>query len=652
MLFLATTTRNNLVGSALILAATAMCCRAFAQGPEKVFPDSAVVNVKTAYGARGDGIADDTVALQKAIHENVGTGHILYFPSGTYLVRRRLEGRKADGTWWCGLTFQGQSRSATTIRLCDHADGYSDPLRPRGVIHTGSQPGGPYDPANGSGFNAFRNYIFDLTVDAGNGNPGAIGIDYIANNNGEIGNVTIRSGEPQGHAGIALTRSPGPCLIENVAIEGFDYGVVAKHLQHGVTFEHLSLSRQRVAGIRNEGNVLSLRDLRSTGTVPVIQNVAEADGHPLGMICVVDGNFHGTGDASACSAIDNQSILFARNVTAAGYLSVIKNPDGDIAGPTVAEYCSGQTRSLFATSEHSLSLPVQETPEGFDPDLSHWESVGLHGANPNDETDDTAAIQHALDAGKSTVYFPGGRYLISDTLHVRGGVKHLFGCESNLCVRGTGFDDGKAPRSMFRFEGPNDVIVQGFDLNLSIPFQPRPGLLFLEHASPCELTLKFLAMYGQIDAAYRAAPDAGNLFLEDVSGQANGVGWFLAPNQQVWARQWNPEGNRTMITNRGARLWILGIKTEGLGTVIETTEKGQTELLGGLLYPSWGDPGRTPAFDITDSTATLTYATLDFNFPIVKNYAVQVRQTQGTQTKSLELDGNRVLVPLFVGSKL
>jgi hypothetical protein len=106
-----------------------------------------------------------------------------------------------------------------------------------------------------------------------------------------------------------------------------------------------------------------------------------------------------------------------------------------------------------------------------------------------------------------------------------------------------------------------------------------------------------------------------------------------------------------MITNRGASLWLLGLKTEGLGTAIETTGGGQTELLGGLLYPAWGNPGRTPAFVIADSTAALTYATLDFNYPKIQNYTIQVRQTQGSQTKMLELGGNRVLIPLFVGSK-
>ena len=56
----------------------------------------------------------------------------------------------------------------------------------------------------------------------------------------------------------------------------------------------------------------------------------------------------------------------------------------------------------------------------------------------------------------------------------------------------------------------------------------------------------------------------------------------------------NPEGNVPKITNVGGRLWILGIKTEniidfpdsdGTTTIIKTTGGGQTELLGGLIYP-------------------------------------------------------------------
>ena len=55
-------------------------------------PFSSWDNVQSKYGAKGDGVADDTAAIQTALN-NVGVGGnspVLYFPAGTYRVTQKL----------------------------------------------------------------------------------------------------------------------------------------------------------------------------------------------------------------------------------------------------------------------------------------------------------------------------------------------------------------------------------------------------------------------------------------------------------------------------------------------------------------------------------------------------------------------------------
>ncbi len=52
------------------------------------------------------------------------------------------------------------------------------------------------------------------------------------------------------------------------------------------------------------------------------------------------------------------------------------------------------------------------------PSTADWFNVRDAGARGDNKTDDTKAIQRAIDEHR-TVYFPAGRYIVSDTLRLR-----------------------------------------------------------------------------------------------------------------------------------------------------------------------------------------------------------------------------------------
>lgn len=607
-----------------------------------IFPPETVVNVKTDFGARGDGLTDDTSAILRAIQQNIGSnpGAIIYLPAGIYLISDRLPWRDAAGTWFAHLTLQGDGRDATIIKLRDFAPGFTDPNNPKAVIFTASEgrTTGPVDWVGlGEGNEAFQNYIFDLTVDTGWGNPGAIGIDYLASNTGAIRNVKISSGDGQGIAGLWLARKwPGPCFGKNVEIEGFDYGIRAGHAQYSITFEHITLRNQRVAGIRNDDNVLAIRDLISVNTVSAIQNMGSR-----GFIALVDASF--TGGSVLVSAIENQAgELFARNVSALGYLSAIRDRGVAIPGAGVDEYVSAPVLTLFPGPKKSLNLPIQETPELPQDALVQWESVAAFGAVPNDRNfDSLPAFQAAIDSGSLTVYAPPkGRYLLSDTLVIRGDVHRLdlMGCW--LGVTAVNNFDGVKP--LIRVESLLQpvVIIERIGSFWNIGASTLPGT-GIEHASPSALVIRD----GGGDS--RNVPGSGPLFLEDVS-----IGHSEFNSRNVWGRQVNPESQvatESYLKNNGGNLWILGLKTEQPNTAVKTVGGGRTELLGGFLFPVAPVPAGSPAFVNEESSHSLSYVTHGQT-----DYQIQVRETRGGITRDLVKAavlprGGASAVPLYVG---
>lgn len=398
--------------------------------------DAGVINVQTSHGAVGDGVTDDTAALQAAIDMNAGAQRILYFPNGTYLISGQLVFPNDKFM----LTFQGQSEAGTQIRLGDATTGFQNINNPRPMIVTATS-------SKGWTNDAFLINFFNLTIDTGNNNAGAIALRYIANNQGSLRNLTLRSGDAtkRGIAGLDMAgfTIPGPALAQYVTIDGFDHGILLDSTQYSFTAEHLTLTNQKTAGILNSNNLLNIRGLTFSSpnpAVPAVHNAPVASYEQRGLVVLLDSTLTNTAPGGATTAaIVNDGDVFLRNITTAGFPNALNEAGTLRPGTTITEYATGSAISLYPSPATSLNLPIQETPTVPWDDPATWINVQDYGATPGDGQDDTPAVQAAIDAATATnrtIYFPKSfanhPYQFDGTIIVRGHVQRIVSNYANM----------------------------------------------------------------------------------------------------------------------------------------------------------------------------------------------------------------------------
>lgn len=91
-----------------------------ATGDEFVGPFASWANVKTTYGAKGDGVTDDTAALQAALNAvgKNGANPVLWIPSGTYVISGTLTVSNVED-----ISILGQDPTTTAIQWAGPAGG-------------------------------------------------------------------------------------------------------------------------------------------------------------------------------------------------------------------------------------------------------------------------------------------------------------------------------------------------------------------------------------------------------------------------------------------------------------------------------------------------------------------------------------------------
>jgi hypothetical protein len=615
--------RLSVIGLAVLLSSSSAVPRASAspsadQERSIVFPDDAgLVDVKSKYGAKGDGVTDDTAALQKAIDKIKGIPDGLYFPRGTYLVSDSVgifNGKAHSRDRF--LSLQGQSEAGTVIRLKDNCPGFDDPKKGKIVLSV-------YE-GQGSG-DVMHSYVRNLTVDVGRGNPGAVGLRFMSNNSGAMDHVTVRSSDPKGAGRLGLDLRQGqngPCLIQHVTVEGFDHGVETADT-FSLVFEHLTLKRQNVLGFFNASGRTTLRGLKSVNRVPAFRNKWES-------VTLVEADLSG-GDKENTAILNESPKCFLRDIKQSGYGHLLRDVSGKThEGATLDEWYEGKGQTLFAGDPKSLRLPIKETPEvPWETDLSKWVKVEWSKSGEDIGEALQAAIDRAAKEGKTTLYIPRHARTyeypkLSRPIRVHGSVNRILGMSNIVDISDPAgkLKDGQAVFTFEDLKGPA-VVVERFFL-LGGWKGPRNAFMF-ENKSGKALVLRNLGLSGRL----KKASAGGECFIEDVPAP----GLCVGPGEKCWARHYNPEApEEDMIEVDGGQLWILGLKTEGRAQHIVARNHAKVELLGGVSYQSWDkQPIDPPMFTVIDSDASFTFGFYHWQHP----FTTIVEESIGAETKKL-----------------
>lgn len=145
--------------------------------------------------------------------------------------------------------------------------------------------------------------------------------------------------------------------MDNLTIEGFDYGIHSTVDQYSLTFRDLTLKNQNRFGIWNRGQSLFIHNLtsRQSGLVPVL----DARG---GMIAIVKGRFEGRGKAAVRT---ERAKVYVRDLQARGYSRALVTDKGATRS-AVEEWSTEEPMTLFKRSgpmEHLAA--VYETVNRF-----------------------------------------------------------------------------------------------------------------------------------------------------------------------------------------------------------------------------------------------------------------------------------------------
>lgn len=482
------------------------------------------------FSVHGDGLADDTDALQNAINK-VQEAHyqgIVFVPSGRYRITRTVY-------IWPGIRVIGFGKTRPVLVLGANTPGYQqgptymvffaggrpgfDPSR-RGIAEKPSAT--PPDANPGTFYSAMSN----IDIEIQDGNPGAVGVRARYAQHCYLAHMDFRIGS--GLAGI----HDGGNVAEDLHFFGGKYGIWTRKPSPGWQFTIIdsTFEGQSEAAIREHEAGLTL-------VRPQFKNVPTAisiDPNYSDELWIKDARFENiSGPAVIISAEQSpRTEINMENVVCRGVpvFASLRESGEKFASPQgiyeVKTFSYGRhyedvgaipaIQNIFDTAPlTALPFPVKSDIRALPP-MDTWTNIRTLGAIGDGAADDTAAIKKAI-AEHKTIYFPAGQYRVTDTITLQPDTI-LIGLHPSttrfVLADGTpAFQDVGSPKPLLEAPKGGTNVVTGIGLYTN-GINPRAvALKWMAGANSMVQDVRFLGGHGTVD------PDASPEDRRKVWGQ-------------------------------------------------------------------------------------------------------------------------------------
>ena len=383
----------------------------------------------------GDGRADDTDAVQHAIDAaRDKTGHgVVFLPSGRYRLSRSIlvpPGVRVFGVgatrpvFVLGPSTPGFQKGVGTMIVFTGGDQYSVGEVPVPVPTVVGAKEAVRDANSGTFYSALSN----VDIEIGAGNPAAAGVRFRMAQHAFLSHMDFRLG-----AGFAGVYQAGN-IMEDVHFHGGRYGIVTEKTSPAWQFTLLdsTFDGQSDAAIREHEVDLTLVNVAISDT-PVGIEVDRGYSDSLW-----GKNVRFENVSKAAVVISNEDTVFTQvgfeNAVASntpvfarfrdsGKTVVGKGRHYRVASFTYGLTLPGQGQmGEYKTQAEIAALPASPAVMAPAirplPPVSAWTNVKTLGVKGDGDTDDTAALQAAIDSHR-VLYLPIGFYKITDTLRLR-----------------------------------------------------------------------------------------------------------------------------------------------------------------------------------------------------------------------------------------